>query len=76
MATYNLFRMDSQGHITSREEHECANNSDALETARTLMDGHDIEVWLGNIRIGAVNRRFDMPEGEALLKLRRPLNLV
>lgn len=75
MATYYFFRMDSQGHITSREEHECGNDPDALETARTLMDGHDIEVWLGNNRIGAVNRRLDMPEGQALWRLRKPLHL-
>ena len=68
MATYNFFRLDSQGHVTSREERECQNDSDALETARTLLDGHDIEVWVGANRVGNVTRRFDAPAGEMLLK--------
>ena len=76
METYYFFQLDSYGKITSRDEHDCRNDSDALETARTQLDGHDIEVWLGANRIGAVNRRSHMPEGEELIKLRRPLTLA
>ena len=43
---YRLYFVDREGHISRPPEViYCANDEQAAETAKQLIDGQDIEVW-------------------------------
>ena len=46
MPMYRVYFMDPQGHISRPPEViECADDKEAADKARQLIDGLDIEVW-------------------------------
>jgi hypothetical protein len=55
MPEYRVYIIGSDGHFFNSLEPNCADDSEAMELAKRLVDGHDVEFWLRDRKIG----RFD-----------------
>jgi hypothetical protein len=58
MQEYRAYALGSDGHFIGFEPIVCANDDEATEQAKRLLDGHDIELWNGArmvIRLNAKN---------------------
>lgn len=42
---YRAYIMGADGHILNRIDLLCADDDDATEQAKQLVDGHDVELW-------------------------------
>jgi len=51
MQEYRAYILGSDGHIQSRVDLVCADERAAKEQAKQLVDGHDVELWQGTLRI-------------------------
>ncbi|MBR1237377.1 hypothetical protein JQ611_35725 [Bradyrhizobium sp. AUGA SZCCT0182] len=51
MPEYRAYVLDREGHIKQRVELGCETEGAARERAKLLVDGHDVELWLGTRRI-------------------------
>jgi len=51
MPEYRAYIMSPYGHIQSRVDLVCADEREAKERAKQLVDGHDVELWQGTVRI-------------------------
>jgi hypothetical protein len=60
MPDYRLYLFDSHDHIVSVLEQLCAGDMAALDKARLLTDGCDVEIWAGARNVGRV-RKGDAP---------------
>jgi hypothetical protein len=47
MGEYRAFTVDIDGHFIGFEPLKCANDAEAIEKAKRLVDGHAIELWSG-----------------------------
>ena len=47
MADYRLYALDGVNKVASGEWIEAEDDQTAIEVAKTLMDGHDCELWRG-----------------------------
>jgi cobalamin biosynthesis protein CbiG len=47
VADYRLYGLDGVDKVASGEWFEAADDETAIEVAKTLMDGHDCELWQG-----------------------------
>jgi hypothetical protein len=47
MADYRAYSVGLDGHFVGYEPLVCADDSEATDKARRLVDGHDIELWSG-----------------------------
>ena len=45
MPEYRVYVIGSDGHFRSSLELECADDDEAMEQAKMLVDGHDVELW-------------------------------
>ena len=45
MADYRIYFIGADGHFAGAEEIYCANDQEALERAKQLVSGCDIELW-------------------------------
>ena len=45
MGDYNVYVIGSDGQLYRSVGIECANDAEAIEQAKHLLDGHDIELW-------------------------------
>jgi hypothetical protein len=45
VAEYRACRVDIDGHFVGYEPLVCADDADATEQAKRLIDGHDVELW-------------------------------
>jgi hypothetical protein len=45
MPEYRVYVIGSDGHFHSAVPLECADDSEAAEKAKCLVDGHDVELW-------------------------------
>lgn len=45
MPEYRAFIVDANGHIIGRHDLVCDSDQEALDLAKLLADGHDVEVW-------------------------------
>jgi len=45
MPYYYVYRLDDEGHVTSRKNVGADADAQAVEKAHQWFDGHDIEVW-------------------------------
>jgi hypothetical protein len=45
VAEYRAFTMGTDGHFVGFEPIVCDTDEQAVERAKRLLDGHDIEVW-------------------------------
>ena len=47
MAEYRAYTMDSDEHFLGFEPLVCADDTEAIEKAKGMVGGHDIELWCG-----------------------------
>jgi hypothetical protein len=47
MAEYRAYTVGRDGHFVDAEPLVCADDAEAIEKAKRLVDGHDIELWNG-----------------------------
>jgi hypothetical protein len=47
MAEYRAYLVDHDGHFMGFEPLVCADDTEATEKAKSLVDGHDVELWSG-----------------------------
>jgi hypothetical protein len=45
MPEYRVYVIGSDGHFFNSVPLECADDSEAMEQAKQLVDGHDVELW-------------------------------
>lgn len=55
MPDYRAYLIGRDGHFFNAEELVCDSDEVAIESAKQLVDGHDVELWHGNRRVA----RFD-----------------
>jgi hypothetical protein len=60
MQEYRAYVIARDGRIKQRIDLTCADDGEAKETAKRLVDGHDVELWEG-VRLVAVFRRRERP---------------
>jgi hypothetical protein len=48
MAQYRAYAVGIDGHFVGFEALVCADDAEAIEKAKRLVDGHDIELWSGD----------------------------
>jgi hypothetical protein len=51
MPEYRAYLLDRDGRIKHRVELTCEDEEAAKERAKLLVDGHDVELWLGTRRV-------------------------
>lgn len=54
---YRFYRLNAAGRCVGFEDRACADDDDALRTAKTLTNAHDVAIWQGRRQIG--NERPD-----------------
>jgi hypothetical protein len=47
MKEYRAYLVGPDGHFVGFEPLVCASDSEAIEKAKRLVDGHDVELWSG-----------------------------
>jgi hypothetical protein len=48
MAEYRAYTVGRDGHFIGFKALACANDAEATEIAKRLVNGHDIELWSGD----------------------------
>ena len=56
MPEYRVYVIGDDGHFMKSEPLDCADDSIAIESAKQLIDGHDIELWQRDRRIARFDR--------------------
>ena len=56
MAEYRAYTVGRDGHFNGFEPLICADDAEAIEKAKRLVDGYDIELWSGKRFITRVSR--------------------
>ena len=57
MTDYRAYSVGTDGHFIGDEPIICEDDSEAIEMAKRLVDGHDIELWSGPRLIVRFERR-------------------
>ena len=52
MTEYRVYIVDENGHFLRAVELVCPNDDAAKEQAKQFVDGHDVELWQQDRRIG------------------------
>jgi hypothetical protein len=47
MAEYRVYVVGHDEHFIGFKAFDCADDAEAIEKARRLIDGHDLELWNG-----------------------------
>jgi len=45
MQEFRAYIMGPDGHVHKRVDLRCSDESEAIERAKQLLDGHDVELW-------------------------------
>jgi hypothetical protein len=56
MAEYRAYAVGIDGHFVSFEALVCVDDVEAIDKAKRLIDGHDIELWSGDRLVIRLNR--------------------
>jgi hypothetical protein len=56
MPTYRAYLIDSENRVQSFQPIEAESDAKALEAAKRLVDGHDVEVWLLDRKVGRLSK--------------------
>jgi hypothetical protein len=56
VAEYRAYTVGRDGHFNGFEPLICADDAEAIEKAKRLVDGYDIELWSGKRFITRVSR--------------------
>ena len=55
MPTYRAYLIDKDNRVDSYEPLDAESDEEALETARRLVNGHDVEVWSLDRMVGRLS---------------------
>jgi hypothetical protein len=56
MPDYRVYIIELDGHFHSSVALECADDIEAAEKAKQLVDGHDVELWQRDRKIARFER--------------------
>ena len=56
MPTYRAYLIDADNRVASYKPVDADTDAEALRVARQLVDGHDVEVWLLDRKIGRLDQ--------------------
>jgi hypothetical protein len=59
MAAYRAFYVGSDGNFLKSFNLDCTSDDAAIEEARRLADGHDIELWSGPRMIATLDNKSE-----------------
>ncbi len=59
MTDYRLYGLDGVNKVASGEWFEAEDDLNAIEVAKTLMDGHDCELWQGRRLVARIPHQRD-----------------
>ena len=59
MLQYRAYLLGVDGHIVHRVDLVCETEDEARERAKELVDGYDVELWLGATRIATFRHRLN-----------------
>jgi hypothetical protein len=62
MSDYRAYFLDDNGHVLNRYDMTCETDEQAITQARTLANGHDIEVWQLDRVIGKIPKTLSRRE--------------
>ena len=57
MADYRAYTLGTDDHFLGFEALICADDLEAIDKAKRLVDGHDIELWSGERFVTRLERR-------------------
>jgi hypothetical protein len=57
MPDYRIYIVGSDGHFDSAVPLECADDLEAMEKARQLVDGRDVELWQRARKVATFQRK-------------------
>ena len=70
MEHYRVYIIGPDGHFIRAIDLSCADDDAAIESARQLIDGHDLELWQRDRRLARFDAKSDNPAMPS--ELRRP----
>ena len=56
MPDYRVYVVGTDGHFFDAVPLECADDSEAMEQAKQLVDGHDVELWQRDRKVATFER--------------------
>jgi hypothetical protein len=56
MPTYRAYLINEDDRVASYRPIEAATDEEALQAAKQFVDGHDVEVWLLDRKVGRLER--------------------
>jgi hypothetical protein len=62
MQEYRVYIIGSDGHFYDSLPLECADDDTAIERARQLVDGHDVELWHRDRKIARFTNQKCVPD--------------
>ena len=72
MITYRLYEIEKNGHVTGPPRVlRCKDDDTALIEARQYVDGHTIEVWADDKRVGLIASKVDESRAASLVRLKQ-----
>jgi hypothetical protein len=60
MAEYRAYLVDSDGHFYDVVPLICADDAEAMEKAKPLAVGHDVELWQLDRKVATLNHKAGM----------------
>ena len=57
MGEYRAYTVGRDGHFIGFEPMVCSDDTEAIEVAERLVDGHDVELWSGDRLVIQLRRR-------------------
>jgi hypothetical protein len=67
MPDFRVYFIGEDGHFVGVEQLLNVAEAEALEKARQLLDGHDVEVWQGERQVAVLSKK----DGPALVRVKR-----
>ena len=61
MPDYRAYVVGSDGHFINVVALECGDNAEAVEHAKQVVNGHDVELWQGARKVATLPHKTDTP---------------
>jgi hypothetical protein len=58
MVEYRVYLIGSDGHFYRSVALNCADDAEAVEGAKRLLDGHDIELWQSDRKVAMFGHKI------------------
>ena len=56
---YRAYIIDSDGHFHRSVCLDCLDDAEAVERAKHLLDGHDVELWQLDRKVATLDRKIE-----------------